>query len=67
MLTCAGFLLGGVFLQKPFIKIAQAVLTCRKPIELVDRVSERLKVGRLAQHRSRMRENRCDGAFAFDT
>ena len=65
MLACAGFLLGGVFLQKPFIKIAESLFARRKPIELVDRVSEGLKVGRLAQHRSRIHKNRGNSRLAF--
>ena len=44
-----GFFLGGVLLQKTFIEIAEALFARGEPIELVDRVGERLEIGRLAQ------------------
>ena len=65
ILPCAGFLLGGVLLQKPFIKIAEPLFARRKPVELVDRIRQRLEIGRLAEHGLRIHENRGDFRLAL--
>ena len=58
ILPCPGFLLGGVLFQQAFIEIAEALFARRKPVELVDRIGERLEIGGLAQLGLRVGEDR---------
>ncbi len=49
VLAGAGFLLGCVLFQQAFVKIAEALLACGKPIELVDGIGQRLEIRGLSQ------------------
>src|SRR5580704_2241015 len=65
ILPGTGFLLGGVLLKKPFVKIAEPLFARRKPVELVNRIRQRLEIGRLAKHGLRIHENRSDSRLAL--